>query len=151
MATTAEGRTPVHLWIVGVLSLLWNGFGAFDYFMTRTKGAAWIDQMMPGVDGSKYMTYIDAFPLWASIGWGLGVWAAVAGSILLLIRSRHAVTAFTLSLIGAILGIAYQLMNPVDIPEMKAGFNAFVPYLVIILAAFLVWYAWTQEKKGVIR
>ena len=30
-------KTPVHLYVVGVASLLWNAGGAFDYFMTQTK------------------------------------------------------------------------------------------------------------------
>lgn len=151
MASGANNRAPIHLWVVGVLSLLWNAFGAFDYFMTRTRGAAWIDQMMPGVGGQKYMAYIDGFPLWASIGWGLGVWFGLAGSVLLLMRSRHAVWTLAVSLIGAILGLGYQLMNPVDIAEMQAGFNKYVPILVILIAAFLAWYAWSQEKKRVLR
>jgi hypothetical protein len=26
-----------------------------------------------------------------------------------------------------------------------------VPYLVILVAAFLAWYAWTEEKREVLR
>ena len=144
-------RTPVHLWIVGILSLLWNAFGAFDYFQTRTKGAEWINAMMPGVNGDQFMAYINAFPLWASIGWGLGVWFALAGSILLLMRHRLTVMAFGISLVGAVIGIGYQLMNPVDIPELHAGFNGFVPYLVILIALALFLYALAQAAKGVLR
>ncbi|MEO6433291.1 MAG: hypothetical protein ABIO29_04860 [Sphingomicrobium sp.] len=144
-------RVPVHLWIVGILSLLWNAFGAFDYTMTRTKGAEWISSMMPGPDGQKYMDYINNFPLWASIGWGLGVWFALAGSILLLMRNRLAVPAFAVSLIGAVFGIGYQLLNPVDIPEMSAGANGVVPYLVILCAVALFLYARAQRAKGVLR
>ena len=151
MEQAMPARTPAHLWIVGILSLLWNGFGAFDYFQTRTKGAEWINQMMTGVDGEQYMAYINAFPIWASIGWGLGVWFALAGSILLLMRSRHAVLAFGISLVGAVVGIGYQLMNPVDIPEMHAGFNGFVPYLVILIALALFLYARAQSAKGLLR
>jgi hypothetical protein len=151
MEQAMPARTPAHLWIVGILSLLWNGFGAFDYFQTRTKGAEWINQMMTGVDGEQYMAYINAFPIWASIGWGLGVWFALAGSILLLMRSRHAVLAFGISLVGAVVGIGYQLMNPVDIPEMHAGFNGFVPYLVILIALALLLYARAQSAKGLLR
>jgi len=33
-----------------------------------------------------------------------------------------------------------------DSPMMKA-----IPYVVIALCAFLFWYAWTMEKKGVLR
>ena len=31
----AEVRTPWHLWVVGVLSLMWNTFGCYDYTMTK--------------------------------------------------------------------------------------------------------------------
>jgi hypothetical protein len=31
--------TPWHLWLVGVLALLWNSFGAFDYVMTIPTGS----------------------------------------------------------------------------------------------------------------
>ncbi len=30
-------RTPVHLWIVGVLALLWKGMGAFDDLATQMR------------------------------------------------------------------------------------------------------------------
>jgi cellobiose-specific phosphotransferase system component IIC len=147
-----EGRkTPLHLWIVGVVATLWNSFGVTDYFMTRTKGAEWIDQMMPGVDSAKFMAYIDAFPIWASAGWALGVWGALAGSLLLLARSRHAVTAFAVSLLGAVVGIGYQLANPVDIAEMTQGAAAVMHYVIMAIAAALLWYAQRQKAAGVLR
>ena len=151
MATTVEARTPVHLWIVGILSLLWNAFGAFDYFMTRTKGAEWLQQMLPSAEAERYMAYINDFPIWATAGWGLGVWLGLAGAILLVLRHRLAVSAFALSLLGALLGIGYQLANPVGIPEMSRGFNAAVPYLVILIAAALFLYARAMQQKGVVR
>jgi hypothetical protein len=144
-------KTPIHLWIVGVVSALWNSFGAMDYFMTRTKGAAWIDQMMPGIDGAKYMAYIDGFPMWASIGWGLGVWGAIAGSLLLLARSRHAVTAFAISAIGAVVGIGYQIANPVDIAELNQGAPSVMGYVIIAIAFALWFYAHRQKAAGVLR
>ena len=33
----ASAKAPVHLWVVGLLSLVWNGFGAYDYFMSKTE------------------------------------------------------------------------------------------------------------------
>lgn len=144
-------KTPVHLWIVGVVATLWNSFGVTDYFMTRTRGAAWIDQMMPGVDSAKFMAYIDSFPVWASAGWALGVWGALAGSLLLLARSRHAVAAFAVSLLGAVSGLGYQIANPVDIPEMTQGAAAVMPYVIMAIAAALLWYAQRQNAAGVLR
>ena len=147
-----EGRkTPWHLWVVGVVATLWNAFGVTDYVMTRTRREAWIDQMMPGTDSAKIMAYIDAFPIWASAGWALGVWGALAGSLLLLARSRHAVAAFAVSLLGAISGLGYQLANPIDIPEMTQGANGVMPYVIIAIAALLLWYAVRQKAAGVLR
>ena len=151
MDGTVRDKAPAHLWIVGILALLWNGFGAYDYFMTRTRGAAYVESMMPGVDGSRLIDYIDSFPIWASAGWGLGVWGGLLGAILLLMRHRLAVPVLGLSMIGAILGIGYQLMRPLDVPDMHTGFNAAVPYLIILIAASLFLYARSQRAKGVLR
>ena len=148
---TEARKAPLHLWIVGAVAALWNSFGAVDYVMTRTRGAAWIDQMMPGIDSAKFMAYIDGFPMWASIGWGLGVWGALAGSLLLLARSRHAVTAFGVSFVGAVAGIGYQLANPVDIPAVTEGVPGMMGYIIIAIAAALFWYAQRQRASGVLR
>ena len=150
MEDSVSAKAPVHLWIVGVLAVLWNGFGAYDYFMTRTKGAAYIESMMPAIDGAALMAYIEAMPIYASFGWGLGVWGGLVGSILLLMRHRLAVAAFALSLLGAVVGLGYQLMRPADIPAMHEGFNGVIPYLIIAIAAALFLYARSLKAKGVI-
>ena len=144
-------RTPIHLWIVGVIATLWNGFGCFDYFMTRTKGAAYIESMMPTIDGDAMMAYINSFPIWAAFGWGLGVWAGLVGSILLLVRHRWAVAVLGLSLIGAVIGIGYQLANPVGIVEVSQGVNGMMSYIIIVIAVALFVYARAMQRKGVLR
>lgn len=142
---------PLHLWIVGVLALLWNAFGAYDYVMTRTQGAAYVRTVMPGSDAEAVMAYINAFPLYVSLGWGLGVWMGLLGSVLLLMRSRHAVTAFAVSMAGAIVGLGWQLLNPMPLAEAHQGFNGMVPYIIILIAIALFLYARAQQAKGVLR
>ena len=144
-------RTPIHLWIVGGLATLWNAFGCFDYFMTRTRGAAYIESMMPTIDGAAMMAYIDGFPIWASFAWGLGVWAGLAGSILLLLRHRLAVPVLLASLVGAVIGIVYQIANPAGIVEIAMGVNAIMPYIIIAIAIALFVYARAMRIKGVLR
>ena len=150
MAEVVRAKAPVHLWVVGIAALLWNAFGAYDYFMTRTKGADYINSMMPGVDGQAMMDYINAFPIWASAGWGLGVWGGLAGSILLLMRNRLAVLAFALSALGAIVGIGYQLAHPSDIAAMHEGAGGVMPYVIILVAVGLFLYARTLRDKGLL-
>jgi hypothetical protein len=106
---------------------------------------------MSDVDADGYMAYINNFPIWASIGWGLGVWGALAGSVLLLMRHRWAVPAFIISLIGAILGMGYQVINPTDVTGMDPTMNAVMPWIIIGVAALLAWYAWRQRANGVLR
>src|SRR6476619_6616391 len=150
MATTAQARTPIHLWIVGVLSLLWNCFGCFDYLMTRMRNTEYLASAMPSVDPNAMLAWIDGFPLYAQIGWGLGVWMGLLGSVLLLLRSRWAVWSYGLSLIGALLGLGYQIAMAPPLPGAhESALTRMIPYIVIVIAAVLVWYANTMQKKGV--
>ena len=147
---STASRTPIHLWIVGASALLLNAFGCYDYFMTRTKGAAYIKSMMPTIDGNAFMAYVNAFPIWASIGWGLGVWGGLVGSILLLMRHRWAVPALLASFVGALLGLGYQIANPSGIPQMEQGFNGMIGYIIIAVALGLFVYARAMRIKNVL-
>ena len=87
MATAVSGATPKHLWVVGILSLLWNCFGAFDYTMTELEGTGYLQGM--GFSPEE-IAYFTSFPAWAVALWAIGVWSSVAGSILLFgISMRH--------------------------------------------------------------
>lgn len=147
---TITAKPPLHLWIVAGLATLWNAFGCYDYFMTRTQGAAYIESMMHTADGEAIMAYINAFPAWASAAWALGVWGGLVGSILLLMRHRWAVIALGVSLAGAVIGIGYQLANPSDIAELSGGINAVMPYVIIAVAIALFFYARAMRARGVI-
>ena len=149
MATSAQARTPIHVWIVGILSLLWNGFGCYDYLMTRTRNTDYLKSMMPDVDPNAALSYVDGLPIWASFGWGLGVWLGLAGSVLLLVRSRYSTWAFGLSLVGAVVGLGYQLMKPM--PGVHGFMATGMPIVIILVALGLFLYARGQEKKGVLR
>jgi hypothetical protein len=146
----AIGKTPVHLWIIGGLATVWNAFGCYDYLMTRTRNTDYLQSMMPTVDPQEMLAYIDSFPIWAQFGWGLGVWGGLLGSILLLLRNRWAVVALALSLVGALLGIGYQIANPGGPAAMNEGANAIMPYVVIAVALGLVGYARAMKAKGVL-
>ena len=145
----ADGtKTPWHLWLVGVVSLLWNGFGAFDFIMTNTQGEAYMrasGMTQPMID------YFLAMPDWMYAPWIAGVWGAVAGSILLLLRMRWAVYAFAISLVGAVVSLVFGLMNPMPglPPEMAA--MKVMPWIIAVISAALLFYARAMAKKGVLR
>jgi hypothetical protein len=144
-STFSQPRTPVHLWIVGVISLLWNAFGCFDYVMTNIRDPGYIAQFPP-----EMIQILDEFPVWVMAAWAFGVWGAVVGSLLLLLRSRFAVHAFALSLAGLAASTAYQAT--LDMPAAMKTTGMMVMNLVIWAGAivFLV-YAMRMRKAGVLR
>ena len=147
MATTAEGRAaPVHLWIVGILALLWNGYACYEYLMTNLKDQAFMARIP-----ADQLAYMDSLPSWLTAFWALGVWGGLAGAILLLIRSRYAVWAFALSLVGAVIGLGYQMFIAKMPASMTAGAMAFMPWVIIIVCLVLLWYARGHEKQGALR
>ena len=151
MQNTAQVRTPMHLWIIGGLATLWSCFGCYDYLMTRLHNTDYLAKMMPGVDPNAMLAWVDGFPIWAQFGWGLGVWAGLAGAVLLLLRSRWAVWGMGLSLVGAILGLGYQIVAAPPLAGADDMINQVMPYVIILIAAALFFYARAMEKKGVLR
>jgi hypothetical protein len=97
------------------------------------------------------LNYLEKMPLYAKVGWALGVWAALLGSILLLMRSRYALYAFTVSIVGMVLSFGGQYLGPPMPPEMNAGAMKYVPMIIVLLGLVQAWYAWRETKAGVLR
>ncbi|MGZ9099807.1 MAG: hypothetical protein ACXW3O_08905 [Brevundimonas sp.] len=146
--TMMKAAVPWHLWAVGVISLLWNGFGAYDFVMSITQGEAyWRASGM----SDAMIAYYGAMPAWMYGPWVVGVWGAFAGSILLLLRSRFAVHVFALSLVGAVISLLYgAVIDKAPAPPPEMAVMAYMPYVIVLIAAGLAWYAWTMHKKGVL-
>lgn len=144
--TNESARTPVHLWIVGVLALLWNSYGCFDYVMTQTGNAQYLAMFSEAM-----RAYFQTFPAWMEAAWAVGVWGALLGSLLLLVRSRHAVLAFGLSLVGLLIGSIYQY-GVADMPEdMMTPTMLGVSALIWLIAIGLLVYAMRMRRSGVLR
>jgi hypothetical protein len=143
-------KTPWHLWVVGVLSLLWSGFAVTDYTMTNMKNMWWLRdfaQMKP-----EQIAYFDTFPGWATAAWAFGVWGAFAGSLLLLMRSRHAVTAFIVSLAGLAVSTLFQFgLSPIDPMELFGSGPMWTTLVIWVIAIALLYYARRQAAAGVLR
>jgi hypothetical protein len=147
----ARTRAPVKLWIIGVLALLWSAFGCYDYLMTRMRNTDYLAEMMPNVDPNAMLAWVDSFPIWAQFGWGLGVWAGLVGALLLLMRNRWAALAMGLSLVGAVLGLGYQIVAAPPMPGAPGGMMEIMPYVIIAIAVALFLYARAMRQKGVLR
>ena len=143
--TSAAARTPKHLWAIGLLSLAWNAFGAVDYTMTNLRDPDYLGKFSP-----QMVQVLDLMPVWVIAAWALGVWGAVAGSVLLLLRSRFAVHAFGVSLMGLASSTFYQFGARIPEELRTSDMNAMT--LVIWIAAVgLFLYAARMRREGILR
>jgi hypothetical protein len=147
VANISAAKPSVLFWIISAVSLLWNGFGGYDYVMTRQHNTAYLDQMGGARD---ILAWVDAFPLWVQVLWPIGVWASVAGSVLLLLRSRHAVAVFLVSLIGAVASFIGQMMVAAP-PALDTAANKVLPIVIVVIIVALWYYARKQAAAGILR
>ena len=107
---------------------------------------------MPAEQVTAYLDTLANYPFWVSLAWALGVWGAVAGSILLLVRSRFAGLAFVLSFIGMIGNLIYGLLlSPTPMTQMMSGAAALFSLAIIVVSILLIVYARRMTAKGVLR
>ncbi|GAB4471094.1 MAG: hypothetical protein OHK0018_00670 [Erythrobacter tepidarius] len=141
-STIGGAMAPWHLWVVGIATLLFNAMGALSYTVTKLGMLAEIG-MTP-----EQIAFMDSYPAWVSALWALGVWGALAGSVLLLLRSRLAVAAMLVALVGLIGTTVYNYA----LVDMPASMQA--PALdgaIWGVTLFLLAYARSMRAAGLLR
>jgi len=136
----------MHLWIVGAVATLWNAFGCFDYLMTQTRNEKYLANFT-----DPQRVYFESFPVWMEAVWALGVWGGLAGALLLLARSRHAVTAFAVSLGGLAVSTVYQYVLSSPPEDMTSGAMVAMNLAIWAVAIGLLVYALKMRRRGVLR
>ena len=129
---------PGYFWAVAVVGLLWTCIGVYFYMMAKIEPQA----MMVGMP-SAMQDYVLTMPLWAHVGWSLGIWGSFIGSVLMLLRRHLAVPAFLVSLLGAIASFSAQGLAGVLTPAE--------PILILTVIAFLLWFCRRAHAKGQLR
>jgi hypothetical protein len=138
----ARGRAPWHLWLVGLVTLVFNAMGIMSYTMTKLGKLADLG-MTP-----DQIAFMESYPAWANALWALGVWGAFAGSVLLLLRSRFAVTAMLVALLGLAGTTIYHYVLITVPAEMQApGLDVAIWGVTL----FLLFYARRMAASGVLR
>ena len=136
--------TPWHVWVVGLIGLAWNGFGAYDYTMTQLQGDAYL--RAAGMTDAQIADF-HTFPVWMTADWAIGVWFSLLGSILILARSRWATLSFFVSFLGVLGMLVYN--NILAKGHVATGG---IMSVVITGACFLfLAYSHVMTKRGVLR
>jgi hypothetical protein len=138
MNANSGAKLPVSFWVIAVVGLLWNCFGAYLYMLGRLDPQAALSGASPAM-----RDYVANQPIWANIGYGLGIWGSFIGSAAMVLRSRHAVLLFLVSLVGAAVSHLGQALAGV----IPIGLAA----VIMAVIAFLWWYSRRSAEQGFLR
>ena len=140
-------KTPWHIWVVGVLSLLWHAGGAFDYVMSQTRNPSYLEMIPP-----EQLAFLESFPTWVTAFWALSIWSAVLGSLLILLRRKQAAPVFLISFVAMIVTSVHNLFlaDPSALDLMSGGQIGFTAAIVIV-GILLIIYAGVQAGMGRLR
>ena len=142
-AATAH-RTPWHLWLVGIMGLLWGSMGAFDYLMTQTQNESYMGQFTP-----DQLEFFYGFPSWVVAFWALAAWGGVLGTLLLLLKRRLAVPVLLVSFLAMIVTSIHNFFLSNGL-EVMGGAGLLFSVLIFIFALGLWLYARGMAQRGVL-
>jgi hypothetical protein len=142
---STAGSTPVHLWVIGVIALLWSAMGAFDYVMTETRNEAYMSAFTP-----EQLAFFNSFPAWVVATWAIAVWGEVLGVVLLLLRRGLAVWIFLVSLVAMVITTFHNYVLSNGMEVVGDAFSLAFTAVIFLFALGLLLYAREMSKRGVL-
>ncbi len=140
-------KTPRHVWLVGVIAVLFNSIGGFDWVMSMTQGASYMASA--GMTPAQIAHYQD-MPFWMKVIWPLGVWSAMLGSVLILLRKRQAFAVFGVSLTAFLISLVYTYLLT-EGGEIMGRQMAVTSGVITLLLIFFMSYSWLMTRRSVLR
>lgn len=138
-------KTPWHLRVVGIVSLLWNLVGVLDFVMTETRNQAYLKGMT-----QAQLDYFYGFPGWVVVAWGIATWGGALGSLLLLLRRRAALACFWASFAAMALTSIYNYALSNGLKVMGGGQALVFCGVILAVGLALVAYARSSRAKGIL-
>lgn len=143
---TEAHRTPWHLWLTGIVGLLWSLMGVMSFMLTQLNVEAVMSRFPP-----EQRAYFESFPWWTVACWAIGVFGGVIGCILLLLRKRIAIPVLLASLLGTAICAFGGLFLLGGMKVMRETDSLGFTILPVIVAALLTSYAAAMMRKGVLK
>ena len=141
MSVTQTKNVGALFWILGVLFLLWNGFGCYIYYISHTIS----DAQYAEAYGEALTAIRDDYRTWSVAAYAIAVWGGLLAAILYLLKKRWAAPLFVISLIAAVISFIWGFTNA-DYKSAAGGNFWVMPLIVVILGCFEVW--WSRKKSA---
>jgi hypothetical protein len=140
-------KTPWHLWLVGVAAVFFNSIGVFDFVMSLAQGPAYLAKA--GLTPAQIEHY-QHMPVWMTADWAVGVFGALIGSALILLRNKLAGPILAVSLAAFLLMQVYNYILT-DGGKILGQSMAVTSVVIAGLLALFTAYAWWMTRRGVLR
>ena len=142
----SESNKPgIAFWIIGVIALIWNAIGVYFYL-----SSAFDTEASKAGLSAEQIAFMDSVPAWYTGLFAIAVFTGVIGAIAFLMRKKGAAPLFLMSFVAATINQIYWLFGT-NAPEVFSNHQPyFMPALVVIIGAILVWYSKGQKQKGVL-
>lgn len=89
-------------------------------------------------------------PSWMTTVWAVGVWGALLGTVLLLLRRSLAAPVFIALLLAYVISLVYAcLIAPM--PDMNTQAMLIVQGVILAGCVFFAWHAMVQARTKVLR
>ena len=145
MSQVNENKISWQFWVIGVVALLWNAVGAFDYTMTQTQNEAYMSEFT-----SEQLEFFLDFPTWVVATWATAVWASLLGTVLLLLRKSLAVPVFLASLVAMAITFFHNFFLSNGMEIMGGVFPMIFTVVIFLVAIGLYMYSDRLKKNGVL-
>ena len=139
-------RAPKHLYIIGIIVLLWDIMGVVDFTMTLTENEAYLEMAELTAEQVEFSYNLDTLHV---VLWGIAVISGVLGMLALLMRRAAAVDILLISMLGAISSNAYTVLFTDCFAVFGKGAAGMLA-AVVALAVGVWFYAKSMRQKGVL-
>lgn len=142
MEESPRARPPAWFWLLSILALVWSLAGVSAYLMHVSSDAA---GLRTGFGGAP-LALQAAMPAWVTGAYAISVFAALAGSLALLLRKRWAKASMTVSFVAVLIQLGWVTLVRETV-IVGAGVLGF-PVLLILVPILLVGLASQADKRG---
>ena len=137
-----DGKTTnkVHwsFWLISIVTLIWNVLGSVNFFVQMDP------EMVASFRESEQAIILNR-PVWATVSFGIAVFAGALGSLLLIFKKKLSLYLFVPSLLGVIITMVHTLTSGIS---FGTGEIVGIIVMPLLVAVFLVWYSKYTNVKG---
>lgn len=137
MTEISTSKPPVWFWIIAVVALIWNAMGVIAYLVQ----AFMTDEMIEALPEEQQAEFLIEHPVWYTAAFALAVFCGALACLVLLFRKKWAFMLFLISFVAATIQQVYILMTVEEL-------NPFMPIMIIVVGAILLWFTKISSSRG---